>query len=609
MLAFACSYVVRYPQGQGERAVARCVSDVAEEGADQNIRTDTMSSTLISSSCAVSICTCLRYEYAAISTTPVLPPNLKHLSTTPQQCIPLPSIVHERTNNVSMRLSVLCLALFRFLAPPAVIFTLLLYFYAPLFDCSFPVARRTVPGCSIPGQERNRIPGETAPFRLLAFGDPQLEGDTSLPPPDAPIFPRVNELVWRVRNGGLGGFAWKDAVSEVVRHDIPRHLYAFRKRLDLWGNDLYLAHIYRTVYWWSQPTHVVVLGDLLGSQWIGDEEFKRRSERFWKRVFKGAERVPRAITDSGGRVEVLREDDRWERRIIAVAGNHDIGYAGDIDEGRIKRFEEMYGNVNWDIRFKLDNVSLEAKKRTPFGSQQLAPQQPELHIVVLNTMNLDSPAKNLELQQQSRDFAESQVFPSDTARNPNSATILLTHIPLHKPNGVCVDSEYIDWFPEGGIKEQNFLLRGSSDYLLNGLTALGEHSNAIILNGHDHEGCDTYHYHRGEDGPGAWEAKHYAFARDERQTEGLTGIREITVRSMMGSFYGNTGFLSGWWDKEEERWRFEYASCTFGVQHVWWGVHVFDLVVGGLGVAGVGFAVWEVFGEDDEGEEKKLKKA
>ncbi|KAK5165846.1 uncharacterized protein LTR77_008769 [Saxophila tyrrhenica] len=501
-----------------------------------------------------------------------------------------------------MRLSTILLALFRFFTPPAIILTLGLYFYAPLLDCSFPVVRRAVPGCSIPGQERARIPEETAPFRLLAFGDPQLEGDTSLPPPDAPYFPRLNELGRRLKDWEVGEFEWKDAVKEVVLWDIPRHIYAARKRLDLWGNDLYLAHIYRTVFWWSQPTHVVVLGDLLGSQWIGNEEFKRRSDRFWKKVFKGAERVPRAITDSSGRAEVLGQDESWKRRIIAVAGNHDIGYAGDLDDHRIERFEETYGNVNWDIRFRLDNVSTSpgTEKSMPFGSQTLTPQDPELHLVILNTMNLDSPAYNEALQQQSRDFAESTLF--HPSSNPNTATILLTHIPLHKPDGVCVDSEFFDWFPDdqgGGIKEQNFLLKGSSDYLLNGLTAHGSHQSAIVLNGHDHEGCDTYHFHPGQPGEGPWEAKHFNAAEEERQNEVLTGIREITVRSMMG-------FLSGWWDKEEARWKFEYSSCPFGIQHIWWGVHIFDLVVIGMGLVGSGLAVWEVFVVE---EREKLKKA
>lgn len=54
--------------------------------------------------------------------------------------------------------------------------------------------------------------------------------------------------------------------------------------MDLWGNDRYLRHVYGRTRWWAMPTHTVVLGDLLGSQWIGDGEFERRAERFWGTV-------------------------------------------------------------------------------------------------------------------------------------------------------------------------------------------------------------------------------------------------------------------------------------------------------------------------------------
>ena len=214
-----------------------------------------------------------------------------------------------------MRLSNVLLALFRFLIPPALILTLLLYFYAPLIECNFQPARRAEAGCSIPGQQKAAIPQERAPFRLLAFGDPQLEGDTSVPRVQ---WPDLEDL----KAAGVGPVV---GLFKGV-------LKGWRKRIDLWGNDLYLAHIYRSVSWWSQPTHTVVLGDLLGSQWIGDAEFQRRSERFWKKVFKGMEKVSRSITESSGRVEALGQDESWRRRVIAVAGNHDIGYAGDIDE-------------------------------------------------------------------------------------------------------------------------------------------------------------------------------------------------------------------------------------------------------------------------------------
>ena len=498
-----------------------------------------------------------------------------------------------------MRVSDLLLTLSRFLLPPAIICTLLLYFYAPLLDCAFPLAKPAVAGCSIPGQQRDAIPAETAPFRLLALADPQLEGDTSLPDPNASSFPSIWEVRRRVREDGVFS-GLRNVLDDVVYEDLPNLLKGYRKRIDLWGNDLYLAHIYRSVSWWSQPTHVVVLGDLLGSQWIGDDEFRRRSDRFWTKVFKGAEKVPQSITESSGRVELLGDHENWSKRIISVAGNHDIGYAGDIDASRIERFEEAFGSVNWGITFRLRNIS--TANPLPFPKDALT-GTPELRLLVLNSMNLDAPAKDLSLQQQSRDFALAEL--SAASPDPSSGTVLLTHIPFHKDAGVCVDGTFFNWFPEGGIKEQNHLSKETSHFLLNSLIGSPGGGNAIVLNGHDHEGCDTWHSRAlqeaasHEGGPGdptyenhsTWRARHFSHAQQDMADESRIGVREVTVRSMMGSFSGNAGFLSAWFDNTTNEgvgeWRFEYASCMLGVQHIWWGVHVLDLVVVVLGLGGV----------------------
>src|ERR1700761_6677152 len=100
-----------------------------------------------------------------------------------------------------MRLSNLFFLLSRFLLPPAIITTLLLYLYPGLFDCNFPQARPAEAACHIPGQQKDGVPAEIAPFRLLAFGDPQLEGDTSLPDPNAAVFPSLRRLKRRVNEG------------------------------------------------------------------------------------------------------------------------------------------------------------------------------------------------------------------------------------------------------------------------------------------------------------------------------------------------------------------------------------------------------------------------
>ena len=164
-----------------------------------------------------------------------------------------------------MRISSLFFVLFRFLLTPAIVGTLYLYLYPPLVNCSFPEAKHAEAGCAIPGQQKDAVPAEIAPFRLLALGDPQLEGDTSLPDPNAPLFPSLVNLRRKVGDGESGAFTLGlgTALKELLKHDLPKALQGYKKRLDLWGNDLYLAHIYRSVSWWTQPTHTVVLVDLL----------------------------------------------------------------------------------------------------------------------------------------------------------------------------------------------------------------------------------------------------------------------------------------------------------------------------------------------------------
>lgn len=133
-----------------------------------------------------------------------------------------------------------------------------------------------------------------APFRLLSLGDPQLEGDSKLPDPHAPIFPSLEYVLqdlkyaheFTTRRQIVGR-----AISGIVSDGL-RWLEGKRKAIDLWGNDWYLAHIVRSLRWWTEPSHVAVLGDLLGSQWITDGEFEKRAGRYWGIVMRGLERVP-----------------------------------------------------------------------------------------------------------------------------------------------------------------------------------------------------------------------------------------------------------------------------------------------------------------------------
>ncbi|KAF3483886.1 uncharacterized protein GIQ15_03210 [Arthroderma uncinatum] len=483
-----------------------------------------------------------------------------------------------------------------------------------------------------------------APFRLLVLADPQLEGDTSLPKAGEGFIPQLRKHWKDVISAGTGVaffHAVGDSFRDVVYMDIPRLANTLRKQLDLIGNDYYLAHIYRTLRWWSRPTHVTVLGDLIGSQWVSDEEFGIRSSRYWNRTFRGGVRVPDDIMATGeagytqkvqkgvsGEVILDIEPDTWSNRIINIVGNHDIGYAGDISQQRMDRFDREFGRANWDVRFNLPAAELGLEAN---NTDNMPRSVPSIHLVVLNTLTFDTPALDSSIQGQTYQYLNGVIDRSRPVEDRTTFTLLLTHLPLHKKEGTCTDPPYFSFherdderldggeprFKAGGLKEQNHL----SDYvshtgILQGIFGMsgdtaspigGKGRNGLILTGHDHTGCDVVHYvdrETASDGsrtdaegstPAAtwsWNAKKYSRESSSKVSESASAsdpatapssspsIREVTLRSMMGEFGGNAGLLSVWFDADPsvQEWKYEITTCQLGVQHIWWAVHIVALI-------------------------------
>ncbi len=453
-----------------------------------------------------------------------------------------------------------------------------------------------------------------APFRLLALGDPQLEGDTSIPNAYSASFPHLNRVVdhvlFRSTHGSLLQRVRQTLHDTVDFYldDIPNTLESIRKRIDLFGNDFYLAHIYHTVRWWAAPTHVAVLGDLLGSQWVSDDEFEKRASRYWNRVVRGSERISDELALFPSDEYLIAgcldcapssETEAWTRRLINVAGNHDIGYAGDINDDRLQRFERQFGRANYELRFEIPLSSLSPAAAasvyhpdTNPDSRRLAPQ---LRIVNLNDMNLDTPALNPAIQDATYNFVNAVINTAAAVDLEGHFTLVLTHVPLHKPEGVCVDAPLFEFHDhDGSLKEQNMLSPDASRGFLQGIFGMsgdpdapgsGKGRQGVILNGHDHEGCDTFHFINQLQGASpanrSWDVMRWTPARDGGIVgkPGHPGVREITVRSMMGDFGGNAGLLSVWFDEETWDWKFDFATCALGRQHFWWLVHILDFVI------------------------------
>ena len=502
----------------------------------------------------------------------------------------------------------------------ACLLSVYLYLY-PIFNgCAFPATdasitsslRNTFAQHVSFGREASfNTPPSLAPFRLLVLADPQLEGDSSLPKPQDALLPKLKKRWNKAIKAGSSERlqVGLTALQEAAFQDVWAALKGLRKRIDLFGNDYYLAHIFRTLNWWSKPTHVTVLGDLIGSQWVSDDEFEWRGWRYWNRVFAGGERVNEDVISlaEGEKEKVFGLDDAaWKKRVINIPGNHDIGYAGDISKTRMKRFERVFGKANWDIRFEYPRDANGSVERSV---------QPSIHMIVLNSMLLDTPALSDELQAQTVDYLNSIIFNRvRPVEDRASFTLLLTHVPLFKKKTVCVDPPFFDFwgaddgggvYKPHGLKEQNHLSQGASEpgmlesvFGMKGDTnvpAQGRGRNGVILTGHDHEGCDVWHFipvnstydsaeEDDQERQTQWEAVRW---QDTDMSASHTGIREVTLRSMMGDFGGNAGLLSAWFDFDAGEWRYEIQMCKLGIQHSWWAVHVIDLIAATLIVANI----------------------
>lgn len=377
--------------------------------------------------------------------------------------------------------------------------------------------------------------GKVSDIHMLTFGDPQINGN------------------------------WKST--------------KYIKRLDNFGNDYYLGHIYLLMQARLKPSHVVVMGDQFSSQWILDSEFYNRTYRFVERLFPRDDLYKLTVIDTWKHHQNydwetwMRQEQEmdWGRRFdsrtyydaydwykpeskmpnldnplfINLTGNHDIGYSGDATWQHMARFHLLFGQNNYVIYYN---------KGTP----------EEWRIVVLDSLTLEGPA----LQEEFRDYTWSFLqHLEDKNLDFHGSTVLLTHIPFYKREGLCADGPehkyYVNYerepYKNGKLRSQNHLLNETSQKVLN-IVFPNKDKEGIILTGHDHVGCDSWYSHV----DGQWVADREAQVGDRQP------IHEVVVRAMMGEFDGQTGLVTGHFDYEKKAWKFNFSYCSFAVQHIWW---------------------------------------
>lgn len=195
------------------------------------------------------------------------------------------------------------------------------------------------------------------------------------------------------------------------------------------------------------PDMIVLLGDLVSSQLIPNNEFQQRAARL------------RWIFDLPSGHE--------NTEIVWLAGNHDIGYGSDCTTRRLKRFVDEFGEQN-----KFFEV---------FGHYWL----------MFNSQVLEN-ARVERFHNETLEFIENvgDEYLQKKGTSDEKPLIILDHIPMYKPKGHCVDSPTISTDNNGFVTSQTMLSSNVTDTIL-------KLQPTWIFNGHDHNGC--FYEHKSDD--------------------------------------------------------------------------------------------------------------
>ncbi|KAF9904151.1 hypothetical protein EC991_002986 [Linnemannia zychae] len=400
-------------------------------------------------------------------------------------------------------------------------------------------------------------------MRMVVFADPQMEGDAK---------------IRRLGKRAHVDLAFNDAFM--------RHIYK-KMMSPSWEPLAYLSSFFSSPsstgsYTPRSPTHVSILGDLFSSQWIDDTEFEVRVARY-RSIFPDPS-ISTALSGTGSSGPIM----------INITGNHDIGYGYDISQYRVERWEQVFGRSNFISTMDIPTahgaaVGINENDTESWGSSA---GSRKLHLVVLNTMLLDGPSSDENLRGQTWEFL--QEASSLKQANPQDKIVLLTHIPFHKEQGVCVDPPDIRVHSDNTIIEQTMLTPNTTQWILNNLRP------DFVLNGHDHYGCDVTHIlaHDQE----TWTAfattdlssptslqEEEGQVKQQQDKETSKKVREVTQRSMMAEFGGYSGlfeiktpvFATSPENNSDEL-EFHYTACGFFNDLQVWVVIITDLIVLGL---------------------------
>uniref|UniRef100_A0ACD5XGB8 Uncharacterized protein n=1 Tax=Avena sativa TaxID=4498 RepID=A0ACD5XGB8_AVESA len=214
--------------------------------------------------------------------------------------------------------------------------------------------------------------------------------------------------------------------------------------------DLNMRRSFQSVILPFKPDVILFLGDHFdGGPYMSDEEWQESLFRF-KHIF----------SMSGQRTNP-------HVPVYYLSGNHDIGYSAFHSPKVISRYEKEFGPRNYHFL------------------------SGEVDFVVVDAQTLDGGAKQSKERSSTWEFIK--TLSSGNESNPR---VLLTHIPLYRPNNTpcgphrsspVINQRIYNAPMDQGIRYQNYLSKETSDLLLRLLKP------TLVLSGHDHDQCTVVH--------------------------------------------------------------------------------------------------------------------
>ncbi|KAH7656421.1 Protein-serine/threonine phosphatase protein [Dioscorea alata] len=214
--------------------------------------------------------------------------------------------------------------------------------------------------------------------------------------------------------------------------------------------DIYMRRSFHSSVLPFKPDLILFLGDMFdGGPYLSDQEWQESLNRL-RHIFK--------LNDKGRNSYIP---------VYYLSGNHDIGYSGlySLYPKVVSRFENEFGARNY--RFLVGKVEF----------------------IVVDAQTLDGPKDDNQT-------SLSWNFIRNISKDSSHPRVLLTHIPLYRPDGTpCgshrsspVINQRVSFASPGqGITYQNYLTKETSDGLLDAVKPI------LVLSGHDHDQCTITH--------------------------------------------------------------------------------------------------------------------